>query len=82
MFQLMMTWIGGMTRLPLGTGVGIEEIEDVNRIFVLYGIGFTIMAAMLVLLNATTGIGETRWDSMRWSDTRRGRNPPGLIDAV
>lgn len=51
MFQLMMTWIGGITGLPLGTGAGIEEIEDVNRIFVLYGIGFTIMAATLVLLN-------------------------------
>jgi uncharacterized membrane protein len=51
MFQLMMTWIGGMTGLPLGTGVSIEEIEDVNRIFLLYGIGFTVMSATLVLLN-------------------------------
>lgn len=51
MFQLMMTWIGQMTGLPLGTGVSIQEIEDVNRIFTLYGIGFTIMSATLVLLN-------------------------------
>lgn len=51
MFQLMMTWIGSMTGLPIGTGVVIREFQDVNRIFVLYGIGFTIMSATLVLLN-------------------------------
>ena len=51
MFQLMMTWIGQLTGLPLGTGVRISGYQDVNRIFMLYGIGFTIMSATLVLLN-------------------------------
>lgn len=51
MFQLMMTWISQMTGLPLGSGASITDYQDVNRIFLLYGIGFTIMSATLVLLN-------------------------------
>jgi uncharacterized membrane protein len=51
MFSLMMAWIGRWSGLPLHSSVRIEGAADVNRLFVLYGIGFTAMAAALVLLN-------------------------------
>ncbi|MBA2555800.1 MAG: DUF1211 domain-containing protein [Chloroflexi bacterium] len=52
MFGVMMAWIGGMTGIPLGAGVSISGPEDVNRLFAIYGIGFSTMAACIVLLNA------------------------------
>ena len=52
MFGLMMSWIGGMTGLPLGSGAQrIEAATDVNRMFVIYGIGFVAMCLALLLLN-------------------------------
>jgi uncharacterized membrane protein len=52
MFGLMMSWIGGMTGLPLGSGAQrIEAETDVNRLFVIYGVGFVAMCLALLLLN-------------------------------
>jgi hypothetical protein len=51
MFSLMMDWIGRMAGWALPPGARIEELGDVNRLFVLYGIGFSAMSAALVLLN-------------------------------
>lgn len=52
MFGLMMSWIGGMTGLPLGSGAQrIEAETDFNRLFVIYGIGFVAMCLTLLLLN-------------------------------
>jgi uncharacterized membrane protein len=51
MFGLMASWIGMLTGAPLGGTVGVEEAGDVNRIFAIYGVGFTAMSAALVLLN-------------------------------
>ncbi|HKP74297.1 MAG TPA: TMEM175 family protein [Longimicrobiaceae bacterium] len=49
---LMMSWIGRITGLPLGSGV--EQIDgpgDINHLFVIYGFGFVVMCGVLVLLN-------------------------------
>jgi hypothetical protein len=52
MFGLTMTWIGGITGLPIGSGVqSIRGIGDVNHLFVIYGAGFVAMCLTLVLLN-------------------------------
>lgn len=51
MFTLLMAWIGRAAGWELPAGASVGEVGDVNRLFVLYGIGFTAMAASLVLLN-------------------------------
>lgn len=52
MFGLMMSWIGGMTGLPLGSGaLRIAALTDINRMFVIYGFGFVAMCLALLLLN-------------------------------
>src|ERR1700741_4251011 len=52
MFGLMMSWIGHISGLPLGSGAQtLEGIGDVNRLFVVYGFGFVAMCLALVLLN-------------------------------
>jgi len=52
MFGLMMSWIGRITGLPVGSGgERIQGVEDVNRLFVIYGAGFVAMCLTLVLLN-------------------------------
>jgi uncharacterized membrane protein len=52
MFGLMMSWIGAMTGLPLGSGAqSLGAVGDVNRLFVIYGAGFVAMCLALVLLN-------------------------------
>lgn len=51
-FGLMTSWIGELTGLPLGSGAQrIQGVEDVNRLFVIYGAGFVAMCLTLVLLN-------------------------------
>jgi hypothetical protein len=51
-FGAMMTWIGRLSGLPLGSGAQrLEGVEDVNRLFVVYGLGFVAMCIVLVLLN-------------------------------
>lgn len=51
MFGLMASWVGMLTGAPLGGTVGVEDAGDVNRIFAIYGVGFTAMSGALVLLN-------------------------------
>ena len=54
MFSAMMSWLGAILELPLGpdhTTLGIESIRDVNRMFVVYGLGFIAMSAAVALLN-------------------------------
>lgn len=54
MFSAMMAWVGGMANLPLGPArdaLGIRSVEDVNRMFVIYGLGFTAMSTAVALLN-------------------------------
>ena len=52
MFGLMMSWIGRLSGLPVGSGTqGLEGIADVNRLFVVYGTGFVAMCLALLLLN-------------------------------
>lgn len=52
MFGLMMEWLALISDLPLGSGaVTVAGIDDVNRLFALYGTGFVAMAGSLVLLN-------------------------------
>lgn len=54
MFSAMMAWLGALASLPLGpehTTLGIDSIRDVNRMFVIYGLGFTAMSAAVALLN-------------------------------
>jgi hypothetical protein len=51
-FGLMMSWIGVITGLPIGSRMqGIRGVEDVNHLFVIYGAGFVAMCLTLVLLN-------------------------------
>jgi uncharacterized membrane protein len=51
-FGLMMSWIGWMTGLPLGSGAqSLRGGGDVNHLFVIYGTGFVAMCLVLVLLN-------------------------------
>jgi uncharacterized membrane protein len=51
MFGLMVNWFGRMTGLAIHGGSFIRDIGDVNRLFMLYGIGFTAMASAIMLLN-------------------------------
>lgn len=51
MASLTMAWIGRSTGWGLPVSATIEDVGDVNRLFVLYGIGFTAMSGALVLLN-------------------------------
>jgi len=51
MFGMMMTWIGRLSGLPLGSGELRLSIEDVGTVFVVYGTGFVFMCVTLVLLN-------------------------------
>lgn len=51
LFGLMMAWIGRLVGVPFGAEFGVGAIADVNRLFIVYGIGFTAMSAVLVLLN-------------------------------
>jgi uncharacterized membrane protein len=51
MFAVMFEWIGGLLGIPLGTGSSIRHIRDVNRLFALYGVGFSAMSGALALLN-------------------------------
>jgi uncharacterized membrane protein len=54
MFSAMMSWVGGMADLPLGPArgaLGIQSVEEVNRMFVIYGLGFTAMSTAIALLN-------------------------------
>lgn len=52
LFGLMVEWVGQVTGLPLGSGaVAVATLGDVNRMFVVYGIGFVAMSVSLVLLN-------------------------------
>jgi len=52
MFGLTMSWIGGITGLPIGSGTQhLRGIEDVNHLFTIYGAGFVAMCLTLVLLN-------------------------------
>lgn len=54
MFSSMMAWFGGMVNLPLGPerdSLGIGTLEDVNRMFVIYGLGFIAMSSAITLLN-------------------------------
>ena len=54
MFSAMTAWLGGLADLPVGPdrdSLGIGSIEDVNRMFVIYGIGFTAMSSAVALLN-------------------------------
>jgi uncharacterized membrane protein len=54
MFSAMMAWVGDMADLPLGPArgaLGIRSLEDVNRMFVIYGLGFTAMSTAIALLN-------------------------------
>lgn len=54
MFSAMTAWIGGMTGLPIGpphTDLGIRTMAEVNRMFVIYGLGFVAMSAAIALLN-------------------------------
>jgi uncharacterized membrane protein len=51
-FGAMMSWIGWISGLPLGSGVyRLQSAADVNRLFVVYGLGFVAMCLVLVLLN-------------------------------
>lgn len=54
MFSAMMAWIGDMANLPLGPergSLGIRTLEEVNRMFVIYGLGFIAMSSAIALLN-------------------------------
>ena len=51
MFGLMMSWYGGLFGVTLGNGVTLDRMADVNQLFVIYGIGFSVMATTIVLLN-------------------------------
>jgi hypothetical protein len=51
MCSLMMAWIGRETGWALPSAVRINEVGDVNRLFVLYGVGFAAMSAALMLLS-------------------------------
>lgn len=54
MFSAMMAWLGGLANVPLGPArdtLGIRSFEDVNRMFVIYGLGFTAMSTAVALLN-------------------------------
>jgi uncharacterized membrane protein len=51
-FGAMMSWIGWISGLPLGSGAyRLQGAADVNRLFVVYGLGFVAMCLVLVLLN-------------------------------
>jgi uncharacterized membrane protein len=55
MMSSMMAWIGWLTDFPLAPPhgeLGIRRVEDVNRMFVIYGLGFMAMASSIMLLNA------------------------------
>ncbi|HEX6133899.1 MAG TPA: TMEM175 family protein [Longimicrobiales bacterium] len=54
MFSAMTAWIARLTDLPIGPpgdSLGIRSLRDVNRMFVLYGLGFVAMSASIALLN-------------------------------
>ncbi|HEX7707826.1 MAG TPA: TMEM175 family protein [Thermoanaerobaculia bacterium] len=51
MFSLMVSWIGHLAGLPAGDLAGMSGPEDVNKVFVIYGVGFSLMAASLAQLN-------------------------------
>jgi len=54
MFSAMMAWIGDIADLPLGPergSLGIRGLEEVNRMFVIYGLGFIAMSSAIALLN-------------------------------
>lgn len=51
MFGVMVSWIGMLTGAPVGGSVSVDEAGDVNRLFAIYGVGFTAMAGAIVLLN-------------------------------
>lgn len=51
MASLTMAWIGRLTGWALPEGARITEVGDVNRLFVLYGVGFAAMSGALLLLN-------------------------------
>lgn len=53
MTSAFVTWVGWMLRLgPAPDGaLGMASALDVNRLFVIYGVGFVAMCATLVLLN-------------------------------
>jgi uncharacterized membrane protein len=50
MFALMVTWFGRLGGVPLNGGATIRDVGDVNRLFALYGVGFTAMSAAILLL--------------------------------
>lgn len=51
MFALMFAWFGHLGGLPLDSGVQIDGVADVNRLFVIYGIGYVLMSVAVLLLN-------------------------------
>jgi len=50
-FSLMFEWLGRLAGLSFDTGASIRDFRDVNRLFIVYGVGFAAMSCALVLLN-------------------------------
>lgn len=50
MFGMMMAWLSQFG-LPLGQAMHVAEPTDVNRMFVIYGVGFIAMSGAVLLLN-------------------------------
>ncbi|MCK7592058.1 TMEM175 family protein [Pseudomarimonas salicorniae] len=57
-------FIASLTGLPVGPDIhslGLAGQEDVNRMFVIYGVGFMAMSVSIVLLNVHAGGAVRAW---------------------
>jgi uncharacterized membrane protein len=51
MFGVTIAWLRMLAGIPMGRDLGIGAPEDVNGMFVIYGMGFVAMAGALLLLH-------------------------------
>jgi len=51
MFSSMTTWLKYLVGLPISSSPIVMQMEDVNHMFVIYGLGFVAMSGTVVLLN-------------------------------
>ncbi|MCA9736464.1 MAG: TMEM175 family protein [Gemmatimonadota bacterium] len=84
-FGLMLSWLSQLTGLPLGSQtVAVTGPEDVNRLFLLYGVGFTAMCGWLtgLYVHAWRRRDALRLDAVEAWETRAGAGSWALLGST
>lgn len=71
-------WLSHISGIPFGAAAFRLTGEEVNQLFIIYGVGFVAMCLSLVSSTTTPGSCARNWGSAIWSaSTRARRSGPG-----